>query len=153
MKIIQAVEQKQIEIVKELFLEYGKSLDFELCFQDFDKELAELPGEYTPPHGRLYLAEQNNKPAGCIALRKIDKEICEMKRLYVKPEFRGIGLGSKLVIKLIEDAKFIGYKKMRLDTVPSMESAQKLYYSMGFVEIEPYRVNPVQGAKYMELEL
>lgn len=153
MKIIHANTKELIETAKELFLEYAKSLDFELCFQDFDKELAGLPGSYSPPEGRLFLAELNGRIAGCIALRKIEDEICEMKRLYVKPQLRGNFIGKILVEKLIEEAKFIGYKKMRLDTVPSMQAAQKLYKSMGFYEIEPYRKNPVQGAVFMELEL
>jgi ribosomal protein S18 acetylase RimI-like enzyme len=153
LKIIQAVTKEQIKIAKNLFLEYAGSLDFELCFQDFDTELAELPGEYEAPDGRLFIAELDNKPAGCIALRKIDTNICEMKRLYVKPEYRELGIGKKLAYKLVEEARKIGYKKMRLDTVPSMKTAQNLYYSMGFREIKPYRANPVPGALYMELTL
>lgn len=153
MELIQAVTKEQINIAKDLFLEYAKSLDFELCFQDFDKELTELPGEYSPPDGRLFLVKLDDKFAGCIALRKLEQGICEMKRLYVRPEFRGLSIGKKLAYKLVEEAKAIGYKKMRLDTVPSMQTAQKLYYAMGFKEIQPYRTNPVPGVKYMELEL
>ena len=151
--IIQAETTGHINIAKELFIEYAKSLNFELCFQDFDKEVTELPGAYSPPEGRLFLAEYGGEIAGCIALRKLEKEICEMKRLYVKPQFRGHNIGKNLVEKLIEDARKIGYKKMRLDTVPAMQTAQKLYKSIGFKEIEPYRLNPVQGAVYMELKL
>lgn len=153
MEIIQAVTKEQIYVAKDLFLEYAKSLDFELCFQDFDKELSELPGVYVPPDGRLLLAQYDNKYAGCIALRKIEEGICEMKRLYVKPEFRGLEIGKNLAFRLVEEAKTIGYKKMRLDTAPSMQAAQKLYYSMGFKDIKPYRINPVPGVKYMELEI
>ncbi len=153
MNIIRAETKQQIEKIKELFLEYAKSLDFELCFQNFDKELADLPGFYSPPEGRLFLAELNGEIAGCIALRKLEEGICEMKRLCVKPQFRGHNIGKLLVEKLIEEAKIIGYKKMRLDTVPSMQTAQKLYKSIGFKEISPYRLNPVHGAVYMELKL
>ena len=153
MNIIQAETKQQVEKTKELFIEYGKSLDFELCFQDFDIELAELPGFYSPPDGRLFLAEIDGEIAGCIALRKLEEDVCEMKRLYVKPRFRGNNIGRILVEKLIDEAKIIGYKKMRLDTVPAMQIAQKLYKSIGFYEIKPYRQNPVPGAVYMELEL
>jgi ribosomal protein S18 acetylase RimI-like enzyme len=153
MIIIQAGTVEQIINTRELFIEYAKSLNFELCFQDFDKEIAELPGAYSPPEGRLFLAEFEGEIAGCIALRKLEKEICEMKRLYVKPRFRGHNIGKNLVEKLISEAKKIGYKKMRLDTVPAMQTAQKLYKSIGFKEIEPYRLNHVPGAVYMELEL
>jgi putative acetyltransferase len=153
MNIIQAVTKQHIKAIKDLFLEYAKSLDFELCFQGFDKELDELPGKYSPPEGRLLLAEYKHMYAGCIALRKIGEGICEMKRLYVKPEFRGLHLGRKLADKLIEEAESIGYKKMRLDTVPAMQTAQKLYTSIGFYEIKPYRHNPVPGAVFMEILL
>ncbi len=153
MNIIQAQTPQEIAEVRELFLEYAKSLDFELCFQNFDEELEGLPGSYSPPEGRLFLAERSGAIAGCIALRKLDEHICEMKRLYVKPRFRGNNLGKVLVEKLINEARKIGYQKMRLDTVPSMQTAQKLYKSMGFYEIRPYRENPVPGAVFMELEL
>jgi ribosomal protein S18 acetylase RimI-like enzyme len=152
-KIIQAVNKNQIDEAKKLFLEYAKSLDFELCFQDFDKELAELPGSYAPPDGRLYIAKYYNKTAGCIALRKFKDGVCEMKRLYVRPQFRGHNIGKKLVELLIEEARKIGYMKMVLDTVPSMQTAQKLYKSFGFHEIKPYRINPIKGAVFMELVL
>lgn len=153
MKIIQAVNKNQITKVKELFLEYAKSLDFELCFQDFDKELEQLPGFYAPPDGRLFLAEFDGITAGCIALRKFRDGVCEMKRLYVRPQFRGNDIGKKLVELLIREARKIGYKKMVLDTVPTMKTAQKLYKSLGFYKIKPYRINPVEGAVFMELVL
>ena len=152
-KIIQATGENQIGSVKELFLEYAESLDFELCFQDFDKELEGLPGDYSPPEGRLYIALYENIPAGCIALKKFKHSVCEMKRLYVRPKFRGNNIGKKLVELLIIEARKIGYKKMVLDTVPSMQTAQKLYKSFGFYEIKPYRINPVKGAVFMELVL
>jgi ribosomal protein S18 acetylase RimI-like enzyme len=151
--IIQAETKNHMDIAKELFIEYAKSLNFELCFLDFDKEVTELPGAYSPPEGRLLLAKIEGEIAGCIALRKLEEGICEMKRLYVKPGFRGHNIGNKLVLKLIDEAKSIGYKKMRLDTVPAMQTAQKLYKSIGFKEIEPYRLNLVPCAVYMELEL
>ena len=153
LKIIQGTGNSQIDSAKELFLEYAESLDFELCFQDFDKELEGLPGDYTPPEGRLYIAFNENKPAGCIALRKFKDSTCEMKRLYVRPQFRGNDIGKKLVKLLIDEARNIGYEKMVLDTVPSMQTAQKLYKSLGFKEIRPYRINPVKGAVFMELIL
>jgi len=152
MNIIQVDTKKLVETAKELFHEYAKSLDFELCFQDFDAEIEGLPGQYVPPEGRLFLAEYNGKIAGCIALRKLEDGICEMKRLYVKPDFRGKSIGRMLVEKLINEAKIIGYNKMRLDTIPAMQTAQELYKSMGFYLIKSYRNNPVPGAVYMELK-
>jgi ribosomal protein S18 acetylase RimI-like enzyme len=149
--IIQAETQEQVKDAKALFLEYAKSLNFDLCFQDFDKELASLPGDYTPPEGRLLIAMQNNQVAGCVALRKFEDNICEMKRLYVKPEFRGMKIGKLLAERILEEAKSIGYKKMYLDTVPSMKEAIQLYKNLGFNEINPYRYNPQPGAIFMEL--
>lgn len=146
-------DDKLIETARGLFLEYARSLDFSLCFQDFDKELASLPGDYCPPAGKLILAYQYGRLAGCIAMRKFDRITCEMKRLYVKPEFRGKGIGKILAQEIIDDAKQAGYTKMFLDTVPSMKEAISLYHSLGFIEIEPYRPNPIAGAKYMSLVL
>ena len=151
LSIIQAETQEQVKDAKALFLEYAKSLNFDLCFQDFDKELASLPGDYTPPEGRLLIAMQNNQVAGCVALRKFEDNICEMKRLYVKPEFRGMKIGKLLAERILEEAKSIGYKKMYLDTVPSMKEAIQLYKNLGFNEINPYRYNPQPGAIFMEL--
>jgi len=153
MKIIFTESKEQLASIKELFIEYAKSLGFSLCFQDFDKELAGLPGEYAPPDGRLILALDDTDAIGCIALRKLDEGICEMKRLYVKPSARGNGLGKLLVNALIDEAKKIGYTKMRLDTVPKMKEAIDLYLKIGFKEIKPYRENPIEGALYMEMEL
>lgn len=151
--ILEARTKKQISEAKSLFLEYAKSLNFDLCFQDFDKELDSLPGDYSPPEGRLLIVKQNNQVAGCVALRKFEDNICEMKRLYVRPEFRGFRLGRILAERIIEEAKSIGYKKMCLDTVPSMKEAIQLYKNLGFYEIKPYRFNPQPGAIFMELEL
>jgi ribosomal protein S18 acetylase RimI-like enzyme len=150
----QAASPADIAQIRELFLEYAQSLGFSLCFQNFDKELASLPGDYAAPDGRLLLAEYSGVPAGCVALHKIGPEICEMKRLYLRPQFRGHGIGRALVENLIAEASRIGYRKMRLDTVePKMQDAVALYRRFGFQEIEPYRVNPIEGALYMELAL
>jgi putative acetyltransferase len=152
--LVPAKSPAEIAEVRELFLEYAKSLGFSLCFQSFDKELAELPGDYAPPEGRLLLARCDGQPAGCVALHRLEPGICEMKRLYVRPGFRGKGLGRVLATAVVEEARVIGYRRIRLDTVePVMKDAVKLYRLMGFKEIAPYRANPIPGALYMELEL
>lgn len=144
----------QIATVRDLFVEYANSLGFSLCFQSFDRELAGLPGDYSPPRGRLLLAEWDGAPAGCVALHPLDSEICEMKRLYLRPHYRGKGLGRTLVQRVIGEAREIGYRRMRLDTVePRMKDAVALYRRFGFNEIPPYRENPIAGAMYLELEL
>jgi ribosomal protein S18 acetylase RimI-like enzyme len=151
---VQAESAEQIAHIRELFLEYAQSLGFSLCFQSFDQELATLPGDYAPPDGGLVLATSNGEPAGCVALHKIASEICEMKRLYVRPQFRGKGLGRELAEKIIAEAQQSGYKKLRLDTVePVMKTAVAMYRNLGFQEIPPYRPNPIAGALYMELQL
>ena len=150
----QAESSSQIAAIRELFLEYANSLGFSLCFQSFDQELASLPGDYAPPEGRLMLAISSGQPAGCVALHKLEPEICEMKRLYVRPQYRGKSLGRELTEKIIAAAREIGYKKLRLDTVePKMQAAVAMYRQFGFREIPPYRPNPIDGALYMELEL
>jgi len=152
--IRQAASSAEIAQVRELFLEYAQSLGFSLCFQNFDKELENLPGDYVPANGRLLLAEYESELAGCVALRRLDDEACEMKRLYLRPKFRGKGLGRMLADKLISEARSIGYRRMRLDTVePVMKTAVAMYREMGFREIAPYRENPMAGALYMELAL
>ena len=144
----------QIAQARELFLEYGKSLGFNLCFQSFDEELAGLPGDYAPPDGRLLLAEYDGALAGCVALHKLEPHVCEMKRLYVRPQFRGKGAGRALAETIIWEARAIGYRRMRLDTVePVMQAAVAMYRRLGFTEIAAYRPNPIPGAMYMELEL
>jgi GNAT superfamily N-acetyltransferase len=154
LSIRQAESPAQIAQVRELFLEYAKSLGFSLCFQNFDKELAGLPGDYAPPEGRLLLAEFAGGVAGCVALHKCDAGICEMKRLYLRPQFRGKGLGRVLAEAVIAEAQKIGYERMRLDTVePVMRDAVGLYRKLGFREIAPYRTNPMPGTLYMELKL
>lgn len=153
LEIIYAESGKYLECVRNLFKEYEASIGVSLDFQDFDKELMQLPGEYAPPDGRLLLALYENKIAGCVALREFAQGVCEMKRLYVRSEFRGKGIGRTLALAIIEEAKKIGYKRMRLDTLPSMKKAITLYRSLGFREIEPYRYNPIKGAVFMELDL
>jgi putative acetyltransferase len=153
-EIIQAHSADRVAHARELFREYEAWLEVDLCFQNFDKELAELPGKYAPPDGRLLLAVENGKVAGCVALRKIGEGICEIKRLFLRPQFRGKGLGRQLAELIIAEAKQIGYQRMRLDTLPpKMNDAIALYRSLGFKEIEPYYDNPVPGAKFMELDL
>ena len=149
-----AKSPEQLEQARSLFLEYAESLGFSLCFQSFDKEMAGLPGDYSPPHGRLLLAEHEGRIAGCVALHKLSDGVCEMKRLYVRPEFRGKALGRALAERVIAEARAAGYSQMRLDTiVGKMDSAIALYRRLGFREILPYRENPVPGAIYMELKL
>jgi len=152
--IIQAASPAQLTQVRDLFLDYAKSLGFSLCFQNFDQELATLPGHYAPPKGRLLLAEYDGQFAGCAALRELEEDICEMKRLYLRPEFRGKGLGRAIAEHLIAEARQIGYTRMRLDTVePVMQDAVAMYRRLGFREIPPYCKNPIAGALYMELNL
>jgi ribosomal protein S18 acetylase RimI-like enzyme len=138
-----------LDSIRMMLREYAAWLEVDLCFQNFEEELVALPGEYAPPRGRLLIAEC----AGCVALRAIDEHICEMKRLYVRPEHRGSGLGRRLVEAIISEARQIGYRRMRLDTMPKMDRAQGLYASLGFCEIGAYRFNPEPGARFLELEL
>ncbi len=150
----QAELSAQIAQARELFLEYAQSLGFSLCFQNFDQELAALPGDYAPPAGRLLLAEYEGELAGCVALHKLDASVCEMKRLYLRHKFRSKGIGRVLAERIISEARRIGYKRMRLDTVePVMKDAVEMYRKLGFKEIAPYCTNPIAGALYMELQL
>lgn len=150
----QAHSAGDIELARELFRQYSAWVEIDLCFQNFEKELAELPGEYVPPDGRLLLASHNAQVAGCVSLRKLGEGSCEMKRLFVRNAFRGMGIGRDLIQAIIREAREIGYERMRLDTLPpKMNDAIKLYQSFGFREIAPYYNNPVPGAKFMELSL
>ena len=152
-RIVRAESDRYLDDVRALFREYAASLGFDLDFQDFDKEMTGLPGEYAPPDGSILLARCAEETAGCVALRKLAFGICEMKRLYVCPTFRGHGIGRLLSEKIVAEARRIGYTAMRLDTLASMTTARSLYRSMGFREIEPYRFNPLHDAVFMELEL
>lgn len=153
MTLVQVDTPQQVEDIRRLLREYEASLNVGLCFQGFEKELAELPGDYAPPRGRLLLACDNSQPAGCVALRGLDEETCEMKRLYLRPGFRGRGAGRRLAMAIISEARKLGYKKMRLDTLPTMREATALYESLAFKRIEPYCHNPIPGAVFMELQL
>ncbi len=153
LKIVLADSDEYLEHIRELFKEYTNSLGFDLSFQNFDQEFAELPGKYALPEGRLFLAIYDEKVSGCAALRKFVDDICEMKRLYVKPEFRRKGIGKALVNTVINAAKEIGYLTMRIDTVPWMKEAIALYHSLEFKDIATYRYNPIPGTVYMELKL
>jgi putative acetyltransferase len=151
---IHATLPEHIEQARTLFIEYGESLGFSLCFQSFDEELKNLPGAYAPPKGRLLLAHCEGRASGCIALRPIEIGICEMKRLYVRPGDRGKSIGRMLVEMLIAEARTIGYQRMRLDTVESaMKDAVALYRRIGFREITPYSSIPIETALWLELRL
>jgi GNAT superfamily N-acetyltransferase len=168
MQIVEATSPDHLAAIRELFVEYASSLETDLCFQNFQQEIDSLPGEYSPPRGRLLLArpvypKRRITPprpigwepsfAGCVGLRPLDGPICEMKRLYVRPECRGHGLGCDLVQTVIAVARQVGYTTMRLDTLDSMKKAQALYRSLGFKPIEPYYHNPTPGVMFMELAL
>jgi GNAT superfamily N-acetyltransferase len=152
MRILQARDQ-DIDVVREVFREYAASLGFDLEFQGFSEELATLPGHYAPPEGRLLLAWEGEEAAGCVALRPIEPGISEMKRLYVRPAYRGAGLGRRLAERIVQEAWDAGYGRMRLDTLPAMAGARALYQALGFRPIPPYRANPIDGAVFLELTL
>jgi putative acetyltransferase len=149
----QAVSPADLETARALFLEYQKALAISLCFQNFDAEVAGLPGAYAEPAGRLLLAVAGEEPAGCVALRKLEEGICEMKRLWVRPAYRGTRLGRRLAQTVVGEARTAGYRAVRLDTLPSMREAQALYVSLGFVDIPPYNDHPIEGTRFMELTL
>ncbi len=148
-----AATPEDVDIARAMFREYEASIGVDLCFQSFETELAELPGSYAPPRGRLYLLQINDEVAGCIALRPKGENDCEMKRLYVRATHRGTGAGRRLAERVIADARAIGYARMLLDTLATMQTAQRLYESLGFVDAEPYTHNPLPGVRFMQLSL
>jgi putative acetyltransferase len=150
---VSIVEDASIDVVRDLFREYEAALAFPLDFQGFAREIEDLPGSYAPPRGALLLALVAGSPAGCVAVRPLGHGACELKRLYVRPSFRGLGLGRRLTEAAIAVARSQGHTRMRLDTLPGMEVAQALYAELGFVEIEPYTSNPIAGARFLELRL
>lgn len=153
LKIFEAKTEEDIELFRTLLKEYVDSLGIDLSFQNFQEELVNLPGCYAQPEGCILLAEYDGKIAGCVAFKKLSDGICEGKRLYVKPQFRGLEVGRKLMETIIEEARKIGYTHIRGDTLPSMKTAQALYASLGFKEIEPYTYNPIEGTIFLELKL
>jgi ribosomal protein S18 acetylase RimI-like enzyme len=152
-RIVEAEDAETLALVRQLFLEYAASLEVDLAFQEFDLELAELPGGYVRPGGGLLLALDGREPAGCVAFRPLEPGISEMKRLYVRPSARGAGWGRRLAERVVSEARAAGYERMRLDTLPSMHAALGLYIGMRFREIPAYRHNPVAGARFLELDL
>ena len=153
MRLSEARTEAEIETARALFKEYAAALGVDLCFQNFERELNNLPEEYGPPGGRLLLASSDDELVGCVGVRKLDEGVCEMKRLYVRPRARGLGLGRVMAKEIVSAAGQLGYGSMRLDTLPSMKEAVPLYRSLGFKETEAYRYNPVEGTIYMELDL
>ncbi len=153
LKIIQATTPEQLETARNLFREYQQFLNVDLCFQGFEEELASLPGKYAAPYGEILLAEFDGKMAGCVAVRAIKGDICEMKRLYVKDEFRGLSIGKKLAEEIIKKAKQLNYKKMQLDTLERLQAAMGIYQQLGFKKISPYYANPLDEVVYWELDL
>ena len=153
MRIVDAHGNEHLPTVRTLFREYADGVGVDLGFQGFERELAELPGEYVPPPGRLLLAFADDEAAGCVALRPFEPGVCELKRLYVRAAYRGTGLGRRLAEAVVDAGRAAGYDRMRLDTLPTMTAARELYRSLGFTEIEAYRPNPVHGTTYFELAL
>jgi putative acetyltransferase len=153
LQIVAAASGDTLKEARILFEEYAASLGIDLDFQNFSDELRRLPGEYVPPAGRLLLAQWHGETAGCVALRQLGDGICEMKRLYVRPRFQGLGIGRSLAEAVINEARTIGYARMRLDTLPSMTRARAMYAALGFRDIAPYRYNPIEGTAFMELLL
>ena len=154
LEIVPAHAAPSLARARALIAEYAASLSFDLGFQGFAEELAGLPGAYAPPHGRLLLAQAaDGEAAGCVAVRPLMAQVCEMKRLYVRPTFRGTGLGRRLAEAAVREARAAGYRRMRLDTMATMAAARGIYESLGFLPVPPYRHNPLPGAEFMELDL
>jgi GNAT superfamily N-acetyltransferase len=151
--LVAAGDERRLREVRALFEEYAQSLGVDLGFQGFPDELAGLPGEYAPPAGRLLLARAGREPAGCVAVRPLEALICEMKRLYVRPSYRGTGLGRRLAEAAVREARAAGYCGMRLDTLATMDPARALYQALGFQPIAPYRHHPLPGTAFLELDL
>lgn len=152
-RLVPALEGPHLASIRTLFQEYAFSMGFDLSYQDFDQELSALPGKYAPPGGRLLLLLHGDTPAGCIALRPLEASVCEMKRLYVRPAFRNQGAGQLLVEALKREAAAMGYRTMRLDTLKRLDAAERLYRSLGFLDIAPYIHNPMEDAVYLECPL
>lgn len=152
-RIVSVQSKREIEDVRRLFVEYAQSLSIDLAFQNFEEEQANLRGHYGPPNGVLLLAKYGSQPVACVGVRRSTESVCEMKRLYVVPNFRGRGFGRQMALAAINAARDLGYLRMRLDTLPSMNEAIGLYQSLGFKPIEPYRHNPIQGSLFLELAL
>ena len=150
---VEAADTDTIGDVRALFVEYTNSLGADFCYQGFDEELANLPGAYAPPRGRLLLAREGDDVVGCVALRPLSDDTCEMKRLYVRPAYRSAGHGRQLVEAIITAAKEIGYRRLRLDTLPKLAAARQLYRVLGFRNIAPYNDNPISGVEFLELTL
>jgi putative acetyltransferase len=142
-----------IDVVKDLFLEYAAEIGVDLCFQGFAEELASLPGEYAPPAGTLLLALAGESVVGCVGLRDLSRDICEMKRFFVRRKFRGSGVGRRLARAAIREAAAMGYAAIYLDTLADMQAARRLYQSLGFKQIAPYYENPIPGTIYLALEM
>jgi putative acetyltransferase len=153
LKIIEATTLEHIEVARTLFREYQEFLNVDLCFQGFEEELASLPGKYASPKGVILLAEVDGDIAGCVAVREIKDGICEMKRLYVKEQFRGLSIGQSLAVEIIKQAKNFNYQKMQLDTLQRLETAMGIYQKLGFKKISPYYANPLDEVVYWELDL
>jgi GNAT superfamily N-acetyltransferase len=153
MKIIRAQTADDMEAVRTLFREYQRLLGVDLCFQGFEEELATLPGRYAPPKGRLLLAREGEPTAGCVALRPLDRGVCEMKRLFVRPDYRGQGLGRLLASRVVSEATALGYAVMRLDTLDTLEHAMQIYETLGFQRCASYYANPLPGVMYWERTL